>query len=231
MKDLDRLDCANKFAQNFFNEYRAAIGNIGAREKGEPHIYESREDFKKRGGAKWKLLVELLQAIMSCDDGPFPTRGDDGRIQYPTPIDDDPTAMTGSSKIVIYVEIVKTVPSLVNTLRLFGIDALVCTGGRSQRARREALQNFRDPEGSYRVLVLSKIGNAGLNLHHAQHLIFGDMVWSGQTQEQIIGRVCRPPNAKQVYVWVPRVLGTSDMKFHEFSNTKQSLLETFLSTY
>lgn len=135
------------------------------------------------------------------------------------------------SRVVVYVEFVKTVDSLAEAMRIHGIEPILCIGSLSAPARNKNLAAFANPAETRRVLILSAVGNVGLNLHMAQHLIFGDVVWSGQTQHQIIGRIHRQPNDRQVYVYVPRVRGTTDLSLSEMSINKEKLLDTFLSAH
>ena len=199
-----------------------AIGNIGLRLQGNADHYKSKDDFEARGGAKWKLIMQLLLAILKNDDGPFPEQKEDGTIHFP----EVERNLSASSKVVIYVEFTKPVPSFLEVLSFFGVEALECTGAMSVSACNKALKQFADDKYS-RVLVLSSVGSAGLNLHFAQHLIFADMVWSGQVQQQIIGRIHRQPNEKQVYVWFPIVIDTTDELLDVYASTKEKLLTKF----
>ena len=54
-------------------------------------------------------------------------------------------------------------------------------------------------------------------------------MWSGQAEEQIIGRVHRRPNENEVHVYYPRVVNTSDMILGHFASIKEGLLDTFMS--
>ncbi|KAL5485573.1 hypothetical protein ACEPAI_6614 [Sanghuangporus weigelae] len=211
--------------KHFFNEYRMAIGNIGLRVEGQPDHYRDKDDFEARGGVKWKLIVQLLLAIMKSDEGPFPEQKEDGTIHFP----EIEANHNSSSKIVIYVEFTKPVPSFVEVLKFHGITTLECTGSLTVATRNRVLKQFADVRSS-RVLILSSVGSAGLNLHFAQHLIFADMVWSGQVQQQIIGRIHRQPNEKQVYVWFPIVKKTTDELLDVFASTKEKLLTSFFET-
>ena len=57
-------------------------------------------------------------------------------------------------------------------LKLEGLEPLVLTGATSVKKRAEALRDFKDPEQNHRLLILSSIGGAGLNLHEARFMIF-----------------------------------------------------------
>lgn len=45
-----------------------------------------------------------------------------------------------------------------------------CNSG--QQSRELAISNFKDRRQNYRVLILSSVGNAGLNLHEARFMLF-----------------------------------------------------------
>lgn len=109
-----------------------------------------------------------------------------------------------------------------------GLTPLEVSGRVSSADRRENLLKFKDPKRNERLLVLSSVGNVGLNLHEARFLIFADSIWSGQAEEQIIGRIHRQPNKQKCIIYFPRVKGTSDTILAEFADVKERLLARFV---
>ena len=53
----------------------------------------------------------------------------------------------------------------------FGFEPLLATRRRSTKARMAAIKSFMTDD-TQRVLILSAVGNAGLNLHVAKFMIF-----------------------------------------------------------
>lgn len=108
------------------------------------------------------------------------------------------------------------------------MDPLEVSGDVDDKQRQINLQKFKDPTQNHRLLILSQVGNAGLNLHEARFMIFADSVWSSQQEEQIIGRIYRQPNKQAVYVYFPRVEGTSDTILSAMADVKEKLLRKFM---
>lgn len=135
--------------------------------------------------------------LLSTDDGPFPEpvpiMDSDGNPTEETTIelpdeDNIPRNPDTKSKLVIYIEFTKLLDLFVQVRSLFivsssfsdivqglryeGIEPLLLTGSSSVKKRSEALRDFKDKKKNHRVLILSSIGGAGLNLHEARFMIF-----------------------------------------------------------
>ena len=95
-----------------------------------------------------------------------------------------------------------------------------------------------------RVLLLSNVGMAGINLPEANILIAlvsvslalfspvqltgcKDQLWSHQDLTQLIGRVWRLPQKKDVIVYIPLLNDATDMFLSVLSFTKSQLLYAF----
>lgn len=134
----------------------------------------------------------------------------------------------------------------IQAFELMKIPAIQVTGAVSEKTRQENVSRFR-LDRTLRVLVLSQVGLQGLNLQMANHLIFAvsslffnhleryltvpsaqDVVWSGQTEVQIIGRVHRQLQLKQVYIYMLMSEGTSDVIMSNLATLKEGLLVHFL---
>ncbi|KAL5476645.1 hypothetical protein ACEPAI_2831 [Sanghuangporus weigelae] len=147
-------------------------------------------------------------------------------------ISDWPLCSKGKSKIIIYAEYVLTLPYLVRGLELSGVQCIAAAGSKvhcNHRAwtQMDAISAFKDPEKNYRVLIMTSVGNAGLNLHEARFMIFADMVWSGQTEAQVIGRMYRQPNEQLCRVYFPIVQETTDEFLTRTGKSKIYLLDVF----
>ncbi|KAH8114058.1 P-loop containing nucleoside triphosphate hydrolase protein [Phellopilus nigrolimitatus] len=212
--------------KTFFNEYRLAIGHLGFAGGATPAPFTSKEDWIARRSTKWKLIVDLICALLRNDDGPFPEKIENNELVIP----DVRTDENAKGKVVVYVEFTRTLDHLISGMEFEGLRPLSVTGKQSAKKRQHNISEFKDPRRNNRVLVLSSVGNAGLNLHEARFLIFADTVWSGQQEEQIIGRLHRQPNRQQVHVYIPRASGTSDVILSRMSRNKEDLLGAFMNT-
>lgn len=54
---------------------------------------------------------------------------------------------------------------------MHGFHPLLVTGNATPMERVKALEDFKDPNLNERLLILSPIGSAGLNLHEAKHML------------------------------------------------------------
>ena len=59
-------------------------------------------------------------------------------------------------------------------------------------------------------------------------ILVQDSIWSERLEEQVIGRVHRQANARQVIVYHPRIEGTSDVVLRQSSRGKEQFLARFL---
>jgi hypothetical protein len=120
-------------------------------------------------------------------------------------------------------------------------------GKNSLRQRSDTLLRFRDSPNS-EVLFVSNVGMTGLNIDCANIVIilvkysayaigycisdldFQDVMWSKQDEMQLIGRVWRRPQSKQVYVY--RLLGTPspDTFLSSMSHNKAVMHSTFMGS-
>ena len=194
--DIDQIP-----TRYFFNEYRLAISHTGYKSKSKghaeviPEMWKSVEDWRQKRSTKWACIAQLAIALLCNDNGPFPfamqKTGPDGELvdDYELIIPDAEVNLHARGKLVIYVEFTKLLDLLVTVcfllffssdlvlisskgLTLEGLSPLVLTGATSVKKRAEALRDFKDPEQNHRLLVLSSIGGAGLNLHEARFMIF-----------------------------------------------------------
>ncbi len=112
------------------------------------------------------MISRLVTAVLKNDGGPFPY-SEGTRLVFPE-VTEAPDA---KGKVIIYVEFVQSVHLLQQGLRYDGHSSTVITGQVPQRKRQSLIKLWKlDP--SKRILILSSVGNAGLNLAEASHLIF-----------------------------------------------------------
>jgi hypothetical protein len=144
---------------------------------------------------------------------------------------------------------VSFVPSLIppQALDVHNIKYTSITGASgNSRIRNQIMDEFRRNE--IPVLLLSNVGKVGINLSAANILIV--MVWradsislftsydgvsqdplfSNQELRQVIGRVWRYPQQRQVIVYRLVALNTADTVLQEIAENKDRLLDAFAAT-
>lgn len=95
-------------SQSFFNEYRIAISHLGFAFKQEAPMWKDAEDWRQNRSTKWKIITELIQALLRNDKGPFPEMKD-GELFIP----DVELDLNARGKVVVYVEFTKTLDHLI----------------------------------------------------------------------------------------------------------------------
>lgn len=173
----------------FFSEYRKAISNCRFYDSGksiskEPEPWKNKAEYLADVSSKWRVIFDLLKNILRSDDPPFPQLKEGSREIVLT---DRPIQADAKSKVVLYLEFTSLEQVLLQVshdqltrvlayrLQAFhfelGMTPLMATGRTHAKKRSEAVKKFMTDDKE-RVLVLSSVGNAGLNLHAAQFLIF-----------------------------------------------------------
>ena len=122
-------------------------------------------------------------------------------------------------KVILYLAWPSANWLLTKYLDERGIKYVEVNGLSSVPTREKALDQFRASTDTH-VLLLSNVGACGLNLEFANILIVVDNLWSAQEYEQLIGRVWRHGQKKEVIVYFVLALGTSDIFFRNVSLDK-----------
>ena len=134
---------------------------------------------------------------------------------------------------------------------MHGIDCIEVNGSKSVNSRATYLDKFRtSTRDDKRVCLLSQVGTEGLNISEANILIIlvhfflraqllrvadsllrsiQDTMWSRQEDTQLIGRVWRLPQDKNVIVYRLMMKDSTDILLNVISFTKMQLLQAFTS--
>ncbi|MCB9155588.1 MAG: DEAD/DEAH box helicase family protein [Caldilineaceae bacterium] len=98
-------------------------------------------------------------------------------------------------KFLIFTEYRRTLETVVEQLRQWGIDAIGFHGGMNIQQKEAAVATFRGDEaaegGGVRVMVSTESGAEGRNLQFCHQLINYDLPWNPMRVEQRIGRLHR----------------------------------------
>ncbi|KLO04191.1 hypothetical protein SCHPADRAFT_989961 [Schizopora paradoxa] len=211
--------------KQFFNEYRTGLGHPGFRKGQKPPMWASPEDWRNSRSSKWKMVSILCRMILLDVDSPNLPHLVDGELEG-LHILEGP--LHGDAKILLYMDFTAPIEHLASGLRFDGFDVVVVTGRNSDLQRSSTISDF-STNPRRQILIMSSVGNAGLNLQCVNHVIFMDMQWSDQARTQIIGRAWRQGQKRQVSVWSPVVTGTSDEHMAYVGFDKQELLSIFLN--
>lgn len=111
-----------------------------------------------------------------------------------------PALLPAADKAVVFCEFPDTVRRIVKALRQrCRVTAVAMYGTLSEEARQTALTRFRD-DPEVRVLALTYCGENGLNLQHANHMVFMNRRWSKEAHIHALGRCYRTGQKKDVHV-------------------------------
>ncbi|RPD72317.1 hypothetical protein L226DRAFT_467328 [Lentinus tigrinus ALCF2SS1-7] len=100
-----------------------------------------------------------------------------------------------------------------------GIKYFEVNGKAEAKARTKLLDRFRASKDMF-VCLLSNVGMVGLNLAFANIMIIVDNLWSQQEYDQLIGRVWRHGQRKEVIAYYLITKDTSDVFFSNVSLDK-----------
>lgn len=168
-------NCQSHFAslptKMFFTEYRRGIANVRFAERGAPSPWKDIEHYRSDNSTKWTLVFKLINHLLKSDEGPFPHL-DKSSKELPELVFPEKSPQAGAKgKIVLYLEFTSLLEVLEQALMYEKLSYVCATGKTPSKKRTEAINQFMTDEDC-RILILSSVGNAGLNLHAARFLIF-----------------------------------------------------------
>lgn len=142
----------------------------------------------------------------------------------------DPT-----DKIIIFSDYVKALECLSIELDREGFKYAIVTGNKIKKGSRikkgsnkEQLEIFKtDP--TVKILLLSlKLGNNGLNLSCANHIIFYSKWWNPHIEQQAQDRIIRIGQSKMVYIRHFIINGTIEEYILKLSDNKKKISATLI---
>ncbi|KAG8772171.1 hypothetical protein FRC12_003219 [Ceratobasidium sp. 428] len=141
----------------------------------------------------------------------------------------DPPPLQGQDrrKFLIYVEF-KVHRHLVKKLmEMRGRKCVEYDGEMTAKQRQRAVDTFKG-EDDCRVMLISRVGGAGLNLDVASVLIFVSPLWSGLEKRQLMGRLWRLGQLNHVIILDIIAPGGPDLALAGYAGSKIALAESFL---
>ncbi|QRW04614.1 Helicase conserved C-terminal domain [Ceratobasidium sp. AG-Ba] len=139
----------------------------------------------------------------------------------------EPPLLSKPRKFVIYVEYGVHLRLTKRMLELQGIKCVEYHGQMNMIQRAKAAETFQK-DANCRVMLLSKVGGAGLNLQVASVMIFLSPVWSGLEKMQIIGRLWRFGQLDEVIVFMIVAQGGADLPLAGYAGGKSAMAAVFL---
>lgn len=131
-------------------------------------MWDDQVDWVANRSSKWRMVSELCRTILTDDSVealPFLENGElKGLMDVPGPFE-------STSKILIYVDFTAPIEHLAQGLRFDGLDVVAITGRNSDLQRASVLADFAKSTRR-QILIMSSIGNVGLNLQFINHIIF-----------------------------------------------------------
>lgn len=157
--------------------------------------------------------------------------------------EDQPLAAQTRRKIVIHTQWTSLVPFFQAHFAKAGIPTCAMTGQDTETERAHIIRDFqRDDDmvpdhllelgtGSFddiigddagaRVLFISNIGLTGITLHRASIIILLDPSWSYADVQQVIGRVNRMNQTREVFAYAVYIRGTCEEKMYRLAGSKR----------
>ncbi|KAB5587967.1 SNF2-related protein [Ceratobasidium theobromae] len=108
-------------------------------------------------------------------------------------------------------------------------DFVYYDGSMSLKQRQQVTEKFTKND-ECRIMIISNVGAAGLNLTAASVVIFVSGVWSGQEKRQIIGRAWRYGQTRDVVVLDIVAPGGIDLALLGYADGKTCLSDKFLTS-
>lgn len=179
---------------------------------------------------KLDVHIEVIRWHLE-KDGRAPLRVVDDRLvespENPPPAKPLPKG-TPCDKIVVYCVFPSNFVQLVKVLEIHGIKSLQLCGKTTSAARTRIVNQFRTSGADgIRVLVLSNVGQTGLNLPCANVMIIVDRLWADSEKGQLVGRINRHPQPKPVHVYQIIAADTQDVFLNSLSLGKAVIMDAF----
>ncbi|KAG8691108.1 hypothetical protein FRC09_011724 [Ceratobasidium sp. 395] len=139
----------------------------------------------------------------------------------------DPPLLLRPRKFIIFIEFTVHRCMVKKMLELHGRKCVEYHGDMTVKQRQKAADTFKE-DRECRVMLISKVGGAGLNLDVASILIFMSPLWSGLERKQLIGRLWRLGQLNQVIILDIIAPGGPDLVLAGYAGSKTALANNFL---
>jgi SNF2 family DNA or RNA helicase len=222
--------------QNFYLSTRTGtqqpelvLGHNSSSLKSEFIPFADMADYEKRASTKTKLAVELC--LWHCTwtlagaRSFFPTGGLVPVSDEDMPPSDGQELERG--RVVIFTEFPSLIKPIILGLELHGMKVASIIGSSTPTERARVINTFGTIHGPD-VVIISTVGMTGINLSAAHVMILLDQMFSWWDKQQIIGRVNRGKQTRQVIVYDIIALQTGDVVLNAMAKDKKTMLDGFL---
>ncbi|GAB1526304.1 hypothetical protein RhiTH_009471 [Rhizoctonia solani] len=240
--EVERSNCKNVRWHNFLIEQKFAgmLAKLGALRLEEQAQELDRGTLTNKVTDDWTVenLPQKMSTRMQCVMGliewfwignPKPVALlEDGTLDKARLVQ-EPLPSKKPRKFLIYVEFQQHQALIAKMLTLKEKDYVTYNGSMATTKRQRSVEKFaNDP--SCRIMIISNVGSAGLNLVEASVVIIVSSVWSGLELDQIMGRVDRPGQLRDVAVYNIMAPEGIDLALNVYADSKAQLSNHFLSS-
>ncbi|QRW16628.1 SNF2 family amino-terminal protein [Rhizoctonia solani] len=240
--EVERSDCKNVRWHNFLIEQKFAgmLAKLGALRLEEQAQELDRGTLTNKVTDDWTVenLPQKMSTRMQCVMGliewfwignPKPVALlEDGTLDKARLVQ-EPLPSKKPRKFLIYVEFQQHQALIAKMLTLKEKDYVTYNGSMATTKRQRSVEKFaNDP--SCRIMIISNVGSAGLNLVEASVVIIVSSVWSGLELDQIMGCVDRPGQLRDVAVYNIMAPEGIDLALNVYADSKAQLSNHFLSS-
>ncbi|CCM06798.1 uncharacterized protein FIBRA_09098 [Fibroporia radiculosa] len=192
------------------------------------------EEAEKEISTKIKAVLEILEYHLK-EDGLPPLLTPESEPVLENVLAPAPNAVkeprgegAALDKIIVFVAFPANLEVILPFFEFCNITWIEVTGNVTMSQWAKRIQQFKDSGyADLCVLIFSGIGLVGLNLVCTNILIMMDTLWSAQEDSQLIGRVWRHPQPKQVHVYRLIAWNTPDMFLNRISFDKATMMKAF----
>ena len=168
------------------------------------------------------MLTHLLGRVSLMGVAPgAPSSKEQAVVDYvaQTPVDD---------RVVIFSIYTGILDGLERALRSQSLRCIVVTGRTNARTNAARLQQFQSDRGIKVLLMTLKLGNMGLNLTDANHVLHADPWWNPWATEQGDFRIRRPGQLKPIFIIYFIMDDTIEVAIMNHTIRKKTLLRSML---
>ncbi|KAG5719786.1 DNA repair protein rhp26 [Termitomyces sp. T112] len=212
---------------NFYNDYRVTI--VWAKENpGDPYpTFKTLQDWQAVRTTKLDVAARICAHYTSRDDVHHVSFSDGLPVFPPPP--PITAGITKTRRILMFAYFSSMVPLFQNVLSLYNVPTLAINGKISVAKRDKIVKTFYNDSQPARVLIISSVGSAGLNLTCADVIIFFDQPWSSQEEQQIRGRAWRQPQRKTVTEIHLFAEDSADLVMYNVARGKKDAFDVFVN--
>ncbi|QRW12372.1 Helicase conserved C-terminal domain [Ceratobasidium sp. AG-Ba] len=185
------------------------------------------DNIRERMLTRMNKVSEVVDIYWEGNPKPPIYRDDGTRNWAAEKLQPDPPQLTKPRKFMIYVEYKVHRHLLKKVFAIQGRDFVEYHGEMTPTKRDAAVLKFTN-NPNCRIMLISKVAGAGLNLTAANVVIFVSPVWSGQEKKQIIGRAWRLGQTEEVIVLDIHAPRGPDLALAGYAGSKCALSAQFL---